>query len=123
MSRQEIKASDGYTILGYIETMPNGDQQAFAKDGYTKLGYYNAQRNATLDKDGYTTLATGNALSGRHLPKALAQRHFREMVHRASVDIRRPFAGQVCQGLCFKFRYRHDYNGAQSPTAHRHLIS
>jgi hypothetical protein len=64
MSRQEIKASDGYTILGYIETMPSGKQQAFAKDGYTTLGYYDAQRNVTFDKDGYTTLATGNVLSG-----------------------------------------------------------
>lgn len=64
MSRQEIKAADGYTILGYIETMPDGKQKALAKVGYTTLGYFDAQRNATLDKDGYTTLATGNVLSG-----------------------------------------------------------
>jgi len=64
MSRQEIKASDGYTILGYIETMQDGRQKALAKDGYTTLGYYDAQRNMTLAKDGYTTLATGNVLSG-----------------------------------------------------------
>src|ERR1700676_3264366 len=64
MSKQAIKASDGFTILGYIETMPDGKQRGLAKDGYTILGYFDAQRNATLGKDGYTTLATGNVLSG-----------------------------------------------------------
>jgi hypothetical protein len=64
MSRQEIKTSDGYTILGYIETTPDGRHKAVAKDGYTILGYYDRQQNVTLGKDGYTRLATCNVLSG-----------------------------------------------------------
>jgi hypothetical protein len=78
MSKQEIKASDGYTTLGYIETMPDGKQKALDKDGYTTLGYYDTQRNATIAKDGYTKLATGNVLSSSHLPKALANRTMSE---------------------------------------------
>ena len=54
MNKQEIKA---------IETMPDGKQKALDKDGYTTLGYYDTQRNATIAKDGYTKLATGNVLS------------------------------------------------------------
>ena len=64
MSRQEIKDRDGYTTLGYIENMPDGRQKTLAKDGYTTLGHYDPQRNVTLDKVGYTTLAQGNVLAG-----------------------------------------------------------
>ena len=64
MSRQEIKAADGFTILGYIETQADGKQRALAKDGFAILGSYDPQRNVTLDRDGFKILASGNVLSG-----------------------------------------------------------
>jgi hypothetical protein len=63
MSREEIKDRDGYTILGYIETTPDGKQKAIAKDGYTTLGLYVSARNETFGANGYTVIAHGNVLS------------------------------------------------------------
>ena len=60
---REIKDSNGYLTLGYIETMPDGKQRALDKNGYATLGYYDPGRNVTLDANGYATLATGNVLS------------------------------------------------------------
>ena len=34
------------------------------RDGFTTLGFYDPKRNETFDKDGFTTIAHGNVLSG-----------------------------------------------------------
>ena len=64
MSREVIKGRDGFTTLGYVETMSDGKQKTLAKDGFTTLGFYDPKRNETFDKDGFRTIAHGNVLSG-----------------------------------------------------------
>jgi hypothetical protein len=61
MYRETIRDTR-HGVLGYLETLANGKQQARDKSFYL-LGYYDPKRDITQDAN-YDIIANGNVLSG-----------------------------------------------------------
>jgi hypothetical protein len=61
VTKQAIR-DPNYKLLGYIETLSDGRQQA-TDANYKTLGYFDPKRNVTMDTN-YRVLARANILSG-----------------------------------------------------------